>query len=77
MAIDIWWYDSRGCWCADVPTKEGRKRLYLGEDEKKARAERPRRCRVSSAAEKVTSTVSWWVCRIGEIKVAEHRVRYH
>ncbi len=37
--IDIWWYESRECWCADIPTPNGRKRLYLGKDEQKARAE--------------------------------------
>lgn len=39
MAISIWWYEKRHCWAADVPTKEGRKRLYLGPNEKKAQAE--------------------------------------
>ena len=39
MAVDIWWYDSRKQYCADVPAKEGRKRLYLGPGEDKARAE--------------------------------------
>jgi len=39
MAIDIWWYDARGQWCVDVPCPEGRKRLYLGPSEAKARAE--------------------------------------
>jgi len=37
---DIWWYESRGCWCADVPQPEengGRTRLYLGADEREAR----------------------------------------
>ena len=38
MAIDIWWYGSRGCWCADVPAEKGRKRLYLGPNERKAQA---------------------------------------
>ncbi len=39
MSIDIWWYESRGQWCADVPTDDGRKRLYLGDEEQKAQAE--------------------------------------
>jgi hypothetical protein len=39
MAVDIWWYESREQWCADVPSDSGRKRLYLGADEQKARAE--------------------------------------
>ena len=39
MPIDIWQYEKRGCWCADVPTRTGRKRLYLGSNEKKARAQ--------------------------------------
>ena len=39
MPIDIWWYESRNTWCADVPTQKGRKRLYLGPDERKARAQ--------------------------------------
>ena len=39
MAIDLWWYEKRRQWCVDVPTAEGRKRLYLGVNEKKARAE--------------------------------------
>ncbi len=37
---DVWWYDSRGQWCADVPDTEQpekRKRLYLGPDKKEAR----------------------------------------
>ncbi len=37
---DIWFYDTRGCWCADVPDAENpgrRKRLYLGADEREAR----------------------------------------
>ena len=38
MAIDIWWYESRGSWCADVPAEKGRKRLYLGPEERKAQA---------------------------------------
>ena len=38
MPIDLWWYQSRGCWCADVPDGEGRKRLYLGSNEAKAKA---------------------------------------
>ena len=36
---DIWWYDSRKQWCADVPDMEDpdrRKRLYLGADKKEA-----------------------------------------
>jgi hypothetical protein len=39
MAVNIWWYEKRRCWCADVPTKDGRKRFYLGPNEKKAHAE--------------------------------------
>ncbi|MDP6438196.1 MAG: site-specific integrase [Candidatus Brocadiia bacterium] len=39
MPIDIWWYESRKCWCADVPCENGRKRLYLGPSEVKARSE--------------------------------------
>ncbi len=39
MAIDIWWYAARQQWCVEAPTKNGRKRLYLGPDEVKARAE--------------------------------------
>ena len=39
MAIDLWWYERRKQWCADVHTPEGRQRLYLGPNEKKARAE--------------------------------------
>ena len=39
MAVDIWWYEERGQWCADVPAAEGRKRLYLGSNETGARAE--------------------------------------
>ncbi len=39
MPIDIWWYESRKSWCADVPTEKGRKRLYLGPNEAKARAQ--------------------------------------
>jgi len=39
MPIDIWWYDARGQWCVDVPSPQGRKRLYLGPNEAKARAE--------------------------------------
>ncbi len=39
MAIDIWWYEARGQWCVDVPSPQGRKRLYLGSNEAKARAE--------------------------------------
>ncbi len=38
MPIGVWWYESRGCWCADVPTAEGRRRLYLGSKEAKAQA---------------------------------------
>jgi integrase len=38
MTVNIWWYESRSQWCADVPTNEGRKRLYLGENEQKAQA---------------------------------------
>jgi len=38
MGVNIWWYESRSCWCADVPTERGRKRLYLGPDEAKAHA---------------------------------------
>ncbi len=37
---DIWWYEKRGCWCADVPSIEKagkRARLYLGTDENEAR----------------------------------------
>jgi len=37
---DVWWYENRGCWCADVPdpAKPGkRKRLYLGKEKGKAR----------------------------------------
>jgi integrase len=39
MPLDIWWYDGRKQWCADVPTRIGRKRLYLGKNESRARAE--------------------------------------
>jgi len=39
MPIDIWYYKRRQSWCADIPTKDGRKRLYLGPDKHKARAE--------------------------------------
>jgi hypothetical protein len=39
MAIDIWWYEDREQWCVDVPAGNGRKRLYLGANEPKARAE--------------------------------------
>ena len=39
MPIDIWHYESRNTWCADVLTEKGRKRLYLGPDERKARAQ--------------------------------------
>jgi len=39
VAVDIWWYESRGQWCADVPTGDGRKRLYLGPNKQEARAE--------------------------------------
>ncbi len=39
MPIDIWWYDARGQWCVDVPSAQGRRRLYLGPNEAKARAE--------------------------------------
>jgi len=39
MAIDIWWYEARGQWCVDVPSPQGRRRLYLGRNEAKARAE--------------------------------------
>ncbi|KPK66221.1 MAG: hypothetical protein AMK73_00715 [Planctomycetes bacterium SM23_32] len=39
MAIDIWWYGVREQWCADVPAGNGRRRLYLGPNESKARAE--------------------------------------
>ncbi|MCK4374814.1 MAG: site-specific integrase [Candidatus Brocadiae bacterium] len=39
MAIDLWWYESRRQWCVDVPAQNGRKRLYLGPNEAKARAE--------------------------------------
>ncbi len=38
MAVDIWWYEARSQWCADVPSENGRKRLYLGPNEAKARA---------------------------------------
>jgi len=38
MKIDIWWYEARKTWCADVPAESGRRRLYLGSDEPKARA---------------------------------------
>jgi len=38
MPIDIWWYKSRKSWCADVPSETGRKRIYLGPNETKARA---------------------------------------
>ncbi len=38
MPIDIWRYESRNYWCADVPAENGRKRLYLGPNEAKARA---------------------------------------
>ena len=39
MAIDIWWYEKRGQWCADVPAAQGCKRLYLGSNEARARME--------------------------------------
>jgi integrase/recombinase XerC len=39
MGIDIWWYDARGQWCVDVPSAQGRRRLYLGPNEAKAQAE--------------------------------------
>jgi len=39
MPIDVWWYASRECWCADVPTDDGRKRLYFGESKEEARAQ--------------------------------------
>lgn len=39
MAIDIWWYEARKQWCVDVPASGGRKRLYLGPDESRARAD--------------------------------------
>ena len=38
MAVNIWWYEKRGQWCADVPTAEGRKRLYLGANKAQAQA---------------------------------------
>ncbi len=36
---DVWWYEKRACWCADVPhpTEKGRRqRLYLGPDKRDA-----------------------------------------
>ncbi|MHC4479768.1 MAG: tyrosine-type recombinase/integrase [Planctomycetota bacterium] len=38
MSVDIWWYQNRSQWCADVPAEGGRKRLYLGPNEARARA---------------------------------------
>ncbi len=40
MSVDIWWYEKRQQWVADVPSIENpgkRKRLYLGADESQAR----------------------------------------
>ena len=37
---DIWWYQKRKCWCADVPDIEEsgkRRRVYLGKEEDEAR----------------------------------------
>ena len=36
---NVWWYEKRQCWCADVPDRETsgkRKRLYLGQDKEAA-----------------------------------------
>jgi len=38
VRADIWWYEGRQQWCADVPSQQGRKGLYLGGSEAKARA---------------------------------------
>jgi len=37
---DMWWYEKRKCWCADIPDPKGRtkrRRLYLGTDKRKAK----------------------------------------
>ena len=39
MHADVWWYEGRKQWCADVPSQQGRRRLYLGATEAKAHAE--------------------------------------
>ncbi len=35
---DIWWYETRQCWCTEVTLKDGRrKKFYLGRDKAKAK----------------------------------------